>query len=59
MNVCTWSRGHQADWDYYAKETGDPRWNYENVLLTCTPETGPESDRISRQGGRDEKGTIQ
>ena len=32
VNVCTWSRGHQADWDYYAQETGDSRWSYENVL---------------------------
>jgi choline dehydrogenase-like flavoprotein len=20
VNVCTWSRGHQADWDYYAQQ---------------------------------------
>lgn len=31
VNVCTWSRGHQADWDRYARETGDPRWSYQNV----------------------------
>src|SRR5215467_10894789 len=32
INVCTWSRGHQADWDFYASESGDPRWSYEAVL---------------------------
>src|SRR5260370_29030901 len=24
INVCTWSRGHRADWDLYASESGDP-----------------------------------
>ena len=32
VNVWTWSRGHQADWDVYAAETGDPAWGYEAVL---------------------------
>src|SRR5215472_10643133 len=32
INVSTWSRGHQADWDFYASEAGDPLWNYESVL---------------------------
>jgi choline dehydrogenase len=32
VNVCTWSRGHQKDWDFYAQETADDRWNYENTL---------------------------
>jgi choline dehydrogenase len=32
VNVSTWSRGHQADWDAYAAETGDPAWGYEGVL---------------------------
>src|SRR5262244_3544655 len=32
VNVSTWSRGHQADWDAYAAETGDPAWGYEAVL---------------------------
>ncbi len=31
VNVCTWSRGHQADWDHYAHEAGDSRWNYANA----------------------------
>src|SRR5262249_33745657 len=32
INVSTWSRGHRADWDFYAAESGDPSWNYEAVL---------------------------
>lgn len=32
INVSTWSRGHRADWDFYASESGDPSWSYESVL---------------------------
>ena len=32
INVGTWSRGHQADWDMYATETGDRRWGYDAIL---------------------------
>ncbi len=32
INVLTWSRGHRADWDFYASESGDPSWSYEAVL---------------------------
>ena len=32
INVGTWSRGHQVDWDAYAAEAGDPSWGYEAVL---------------------------
>jgi choline dehydrogenase len=32
INVSTWSRGHKADWDFYAAEAGDPSWGYEAVL---------------------------
>jgi choline dehydrogenase len=32
INVQTWSRGHQADWDFYASESGNPEWSYESVL---------------------------
>jgi len=32
VNVATWSRGHQADWDMYAAETDDPAWGYKAVL---------------------------
>jgi choline dehydrogenase len=32
INVSTWSRGHRADWDFYASESGDPSWSYAAVL---------------------------
>jgi choline dehydrogenase len=32
INVSTWSRGHQADWDFYAAQSGDASWSYEAVL---------------------------
>ena len=32
INVSVWSRGHRADWDFYASEAGDPAWGYEAVL---------------------------
>jgi choline dehydrogenase len=31
INVLTWSRGHRADWDYFAAEAGDATWRYEAV----------------------------
>jgi len=32
INVQTWSRGHQADWNFYAEESGNPAWRYRAVL---------------------------
>jgi choline dehydrogenase len=32
INVGTWSRGHQVDWDDYAAEAGDPSWGYDAIL---------------------------
>jgi choline dehydrogenase len=32
INVGTWSRGHRADWDFYASEAGDAAWSYASVL---------------------------
>jgi choline dehydrogenase len=32
VNVGTWSRGHQVDWDTYAAEVEDPSWGYKEVL---------------------------
>jgi choline dehydrogenase len=32
INVSTWSRGHKADWDYFAAEAGDSAWSYDSVL---------------------------
>ena len=31
INVSTWSRGHRADWDFYASKSGDPSWGYATV----------------------------
>lgn len=32
INVMVWARGHRSDWDFFASEAGDQRWNYANVL---------------------------
>ncbi|ORX07180.1 oxidoreductase [Mycobacterium triplex] len=32
INVMVWARGHKNDWDYFASEAKDQRWNYESVL---------------------------
>jgi choline dehydrogenase len=32
INVMVWARGHKADWDHFAAESGDPAWGYEAVL---------------------------
>ncbi len=32
INVSTWSRGHQVDWDGYAAEADDPSWGYDAIL---------------------------
>ncbi len=32
INVATWSRGHQADWNMYAAEAGDRDWEYDAIL---------------------------
>jgi choline dehydrogenase len=32
INVQTWSRGHQADWEFYASESGERLWGYASVL---------------------------
>lgn len=34
INAMMWARGHKADWDLFAAETGDKAWNYESVLET-------------------------
>jgi hypothetical protein len=37
VNGMIWSRGHKNDWDYFAKEAGDPGWTYEmNPSSACT-----------------------
>jgi choline dehydrogenase len=32
INLMAWARGHQNDWNFFAREAGDPAWNYESVL---------------------------
>jgi choline dehydrogenase len=32
INAMVWARGHRADWDHFAAESGDPAWGYESVL---------------------------
>jgi choline dehydrogenase len=32
INVMIWARGHKNDFDFWASETGDAAWNYDNVL---------------------------
>jgi choline dehydrogenase len=32
INVMVWARGHKADWDFFAEESGDAAWGYESVL---------------------------
>ena len=32
INVGTWSKGHKADWDFYAGESGDPAWRHDAIL---------------------------
>jgi choline dehydrogenase len=32
INVMQWSRGHKSDWDFFAEQAGDSRWNYQSVL---------------------------
>jgi choline dehydrogenase len=32
INAMIWARGHRADWDFFATESGDPAWGYESVL---------------------------
>lgn len=32
INVMTWARGHKADWDHFAAQSGNDAWNHEAVL---------------------------
>ncbi len=32
INVMVWARGHKQDWDFFAAESGDPAWSYDEVL---------------------------
>ncbi len=57
INVSTWSRGHRADWDFYAAEAGDAAWGYDAVLdlyrrriEAWTGHPDPEYPRHGRNG---------
>ncbi|MDQ0371152.1 choline dehydrogenase [Catenuloplanes indicus] len=42
VNVSIWIRGHRDDWDFFARETGDPAWGHDNVRrLFDRIESGP------------------
>ncbi|WP_423463643.1 GMC family oxidoreductase [Promicromonospora sp. MS192] len=42
VNVSIWIRGHGDDWDFFARETGDPAWSHDNVRrLFDRIESGP------------------
>lgn len=32
INLMAWARGHRADWDFFAAESGNDAWSYESVL---------------------------
>lgn len=32
INVMVWARGHQSDWEHFAREAGDDAWGYRSVL---------------------------
>jgi choline dehydrogenase len=32
INGMFWARGHRSDWDYFASESGDAAWKYDNIL---------------------------
>jgi choline dehydrogenase len=32
INLMVWARGHKADWDHFAFESGDKDWGYDAVL---------------------------
>ncbi len=32
INVMVWARGHQNDWEHFAKEADDEAWGYRSVL---------------------------
>jgi choline dehydrogenase len=32
INVMVWARGHQSDWDHFAREADDAAWGYRSVL---------------------------
>lgn len=55
INVMIWARGHKNDFDFWASETGDDAWNYDNVLeiyKRIENWQGPEDASRRGTGGR-------
>ncbi len=53
INGLVWARGHRNDFEGWASETGNPRWNYESVLdiyRRIENWEGPQSDLRGRGG---------
>ncbi len=32
INLMAWARGHKADWNFFAAESGNDAWDYQSVL---------------------------
>lgn len=55
INVMIWARGHKNDFDFWASETGDKAWAYENVLKIyrrIEDWHGPQDASRRGKGGR-------
>lgn len=55
INVMIWARGHKNDFDFWASETGDKAWAYENVLniyRRIEDWHGPQDNNRRGTGGR-------
>jgi choline dehydrogenase len=54
VNGLVWARGHKNDFDSWAAQTGEPAWNYENVLKIyrrIEDWNGPANPRFRGSGG--------
>lgn len=54
INVMIWARGHERDWDHYAKVTGDTAWSYSailNLYRKIEDYRGPHDPARRGQGG--------
>jgi choline dehydrogenase len=56
INVMTWARGHQSDWDYFASEVNDPAWNYDAIQkIYCRIE---DWNGVADPGVRGQRGPV-
>jgi len=53
INVMTWARGHQADWDHFAAESGNEAWGYDSVrgIYRRIEDWHGTSDSLRHAGG--------